>query len=60
MTKYVAIVNKAGAKEVIVAAKSVEEATEKVAQAWGRDAILSKPELPQPGQIESILEADQY
>lgn len=60
MTKYVAIVNKAGAKEVIVAAKTVEEATEKVAKVWGRDSILGKPELPQPGQIESILENDRY
>jgi len=60
MTKYVAIVNKAGAKEVIVAAESAKEATEKVAKAWGRDAILGKPELPRPGQIESILENDQY
>jgi len=60
MTKYVAIVNKAGAKEVIVAATSVEEATQKVAEVWGRDAILSKPELPQPGQLESILDADRY
>jgi hypothetical protein len=60
MTKYVAIVNKSGAKEVIVAANSVEEATEKVAEVWGKDAVLGKPELPQPGQIESILEADRY
>jgi hypothetical protein len=60
MIKYVAIINKAGSKEVIVPAQSVEEATKKVAQVWGRDAILGKPELPQPGQLESIQYGDDY
>lgn len=55
MTKYVADVNKLGCKTVIISANSVEEAYFELIKAWGKENIISEPELPQSqAQIDSI------
>lgn len=55
MTKYVADVNKLGCKTIVVEADSEEEAYEKLCETWGKENVISEPELPQSqAQIDSI------
>jgi hypothetical protein len=55
MTKYIANVQKLGCKTVIISANLIEEAYIKLIEAWGKENIITEPELPQSqAQIDSI------